>query len=122
VKPAAGAFRRDLLAAREVARLLKADLAADSDPSRLPSRSAVPDERCPTRACPKPIRRGASRGGRPLCGLDGQFTLPLAESFETLDEVFERAGEMEVKGNLEEAERLYRIDRTDPVLAFCSAM
>jgi hypothetical protein len=39
-----------------------------------------------------------------------------------LDEVFECAEEMEVKGNLEEAERLYRIDRTDPVLAFCSAM
>jgi tetratricopeptide (TPR) repeat protein len=54
--------------------------------------------------------------------LDGQFTLPLAESFESVDEVFERAEEMELKGNLEEAERLYqlasRIDRTDPVLAF----
>jgi tetratricopeptide (TPR) repeat protein len=54
--------------------------------------------------------------------LDGQFTLPPAERFEPVDEVFERAEEMELKGHLDEAERLYRlatrIDRTDPVLAF----
>jgi tetratricopeptide (TPR) repeat protein len=123
VEPAGDAFGyRDLLAAREVARLLRADLplTAIIQASVAIRRSGrtLSDTRLSEAPWGEVLQEVAGRYAR----LDGQFTLPLAESFETLDEVFERAEEMELNGNLEEAERLYRIatriDRTDPVLAF----
>jgi tetratricopeptide (TPR) repeat protein len=64
------------------------------------------------------LQEVAGRLGR----LDGQFTLPLGESFASVDALFERAEELECAGDLAEAERLYRIaakmDRSDPVLPF----
>ena len=123
VEPAGDAFGyRDLLAAREVARLLRADLplTAIIQASVAIRRSGrtLSDTRLSEAPWGEVLQEMAGRYAR----LDGQFTLPLAESFETLDEVFERAEEMELNGNFGEAERLYRIatriDRTDPVLAF----
>jgi tetratricopeptide (TPR) repeat protein len=123
VEPADDAFGyRDLLAAREVARLLKAELPLSAIVQAAialrRSGRTLSDTRLSEAPWGEVLQEVAGRFAR----LDGQFTLPLAESLETLDEVFERAEEMERKGNLEEAERLYRlavrIDRTDPVLPF----
>ena len=123
VEPANDSFGyRDLVAAREVARLLKAGLPLtaiiQAAVALRRSGRTLSDTRLSEAPWGEVLQEVAGRFAR----LDGQFTLPLAESFETLDEVFERAEEMEVRGNFEEAERLYRlatrIDRTDPVLAF----
>ena len=62
-----------------------------------------------------------SVAGRPG-DLNGQFTLPLDEAFESADELFERGEDAEIAGDLAGAERWYglamRIDRTDPVIPF----
>jgi tetratricopeptide (TPR) repeat protein len=110
VEPADDAFGyRDLLAAREVARLLKAELPLSAIVQAAialrRSGRTLSDTRLSEAPWGEVLQEVAGRFAR----LDGQFTLPLAESLETLDEVFERAEEMERKGNVEEAERLYRL-------------
>jgi tetratricopeptide (TPR) repeat protein len=113
---------RDLLAAREVARLLTADLPlgaiVQAAIALRRSGRALSDTRLSEAPWGEMLQDVAGRFAR----LDGQFTLPLAERFESVDEVFERAEAVEREGNLPEAERLYgiatRMDRTDPVLPF----
>ena len=57
-----------------------------------------------------------------LWKLDGQLALPLEESRATADDIFERAEDCELNGDLIRAERWYRLaskmERTDPVASF----
>jgi tetratricopeptide (TPR) repeat protein len=57
-----------------------------------------------------------------LARLDGQYLLPFEETFQSADELFERAEECETAGDLVGAERLYRqagaADPSDPVIPF----
>ncbi|HEX8167262.1 MAG TPA: tetratricopeptide repeat protein [Beijerinckiaceae bacterium] len=112
----------DLLAAREVGRLLRAGLPLgaiiEAAGTLRRSGRTLSDTRLHEAPWGEMLQEVAGRLGR----LDGQFTLPLAETFESVDGFFERAEELERAGDLAEAERLYRIalriDRTDPVLPF----
>jgi tetratricopeptide (TPR) repeat protein len=123
VEPADDRFGfRDLLVAREVARLLKVGLPLmaiiEAAVALRRSGRTLSDTRLFESPWGEMLQEVAGRFAR----LDGQFTLQLAEHFENADELFERAEEMEQIGNLHEAERLYRIamriDRADPVLPF----
>jgi tetratricopeptide (TPR) repeat protein len=123
VEPADDRFGyRDLLAAREVARLLRASLPLtaiiEAAVALRRSGRTLSDTRLSEAPWGEMLQEVAGR----LARLDGQFTLPLAENFETPDELFEQAERMELEGNLVEAERLYRIamriDWADPVLPF----
>jgi tetratricopeptide (TPR) repeat protein len=113
---------RDLLAAREAARLLRTGLSLRAIvEAALELRQAgwrLSDTRVNETPWGELVQQVAGRVGR----LDGQFTLPLEETFQTVDEIFEKAEEMEATGDLDAAERLYRtalrMDRSDPVLAF----
>jgi tetratricopeptide (TPR) repeat protein len=113
---------RDLLAAREVRRLLDAALPLSAIvQAAVALRDAgrsLSDTRLREAPWGEMLQEVAGRLGR----LDGQFTLPLAESFESVDALFGRAEALEQEGELAGAERLYRIaagiDRADPVLPF----
>jgi hypothetical protein len=113
---------RDLLAAREVRRLLNAALplavivqaaVALRDAGR-----SLSDTRLQEAPWGEMLQEVAGRLGR----LDGQFALPLQETFESVDALFGRAEALEQEGDFCGAERLYRIaagiDRADPVLPF----
>jgi tetratricopeptide (TPR) repeat protein len=113
---------RDLLAAREAARLLNAGhplgaLVTAAVALRRSGRSLA-DTRLQGAPWGEMLQEVAGRLGR----LDGQYTLPLEEGFESVDDLFERAEELERCGALAEAARLYGIaqtmDRSDPVLPF----
>ncbi len=113
---------RDLLAAREVGRLLGAGhslgVVVEAAIALRRTGRSLSDTRLHEAPWGEMLQEVAGRLGR----LDGQFTLPLGESFASVDALFERAEELECAGDLVEAERLYRIaakmDRSDPVLPF----
>jgi tetratricopeptide (TPR) repeat protein len=113
---------RDLLAAREAARLLRTGLSLGAIvEAALELRRAgwrLSDTRVNEAPWGELVQQVAGRVGR----LNGQLTLPLEEAFQTVDEIFEKAEEVEGAGDLDAAERLYRtalrMDRSDPVLAF----
>jgi tetratricopeptide (TPR) repeat protein len=75
-----------------------------------------------TRLCAAPWGDIVQQLGSGVARLDGQLTLPLEEDHETVDDVFARAEECELNGDLENAERWYRLacrlDPTDPVPPF----
>jgi tetratricopeptide (TPR) repeat protein len=124
VEPGAEGYGyRDLVAAREVARLLGAgvDLAAVIESAvQLRRRGVSLSE----------IRLAGTPGGEvlrdvdgQLIGLDGQLRLPILDEVdETPDGVIAAAEDAEDSGDLDEAERLYRravmMDRSDPVAPF----
>jgi tetratricopeptide (TPR) repeat protein len=113
---------RDLLAAREVRRLLDAALPLSAILQAAVGLRAAGRSLSDTRLQEAPwgemLQEVAGRLGR----LDGQFTLPLQETYESVDALFGRAEALEQDGEFAEAERLYRIaagiDRADPVLPF----
>ncbi len=113
---------RDLLAAREVARLMRdrlllGDIVQAAITLRQSGRTLSD-----TRLCEAPwgemLQEVAGRLGR----LNGQFALPLPEQFESIDDIIAQAQELERAGDFAGAERLHRIalriDRADPVLHF----
>ena len=114
---------RDLVAAREVRRLLGRGLGFEQI-----VRAAVILRRsgrslCETRLAEAPWGELVQDiGGGCLGDLEGQYALPLPEQFESVDDVFEKAEEAEMRGDLASAERHYgialRIDPSDPVMAF----
>ena len=121
--PVAGQFGfRDLRAAREAKRLLGLGFGLDEiveaalDLRR--SGRGLFDTSLTEAPWGEILQEVAGRLGR----LNGQYTLPLDEAYESVDEIFERAEECEACGDLAGAERLYRIalgiDRTDPVIPF----
>jgi hypothetical protein len=62
----------------------------------------------------------ATADGEELATVDGQLELPLQEPTTRFDDIFEIAEECEVEGDLEEAERLYRLASSlDPREPFC---
>jgi tetratricopeptide (TPR) repeat protein len=113
---------RDLRAAREVKRLLGLGFGLDEivEAALVLKRSnrGLFDTSLTEAPWGEILQEVAGRLGR----LNGQFTLPLDEPFESVDEIFERAEECEGCGNLTGAERLYRValqmDRADPVIPF----
>jgi tetratricopeptide (TPR) repeat protein len=121
--PVAGQFGfRDLRAAREVKRLLGIGFGLDTivEAALVLSRSGrgLFDTTLTEAPWGEILQEVAGRLGR----LNGQYTLPLDEAYESVDEIFERAEESERRGDLADAERLYRIalqmDRSDPVTPF----
>jgi tetratricopeptide (TPR) repeat protein len=123
LEPEGGSYGyRDLLAAREASRLLKeglplGDIVQAVSALRRSGRS-LSDTRLREAPWGEMLQEVAGRLGR----LDGQLALPFTEAFESVDELLERAERLEEAGDLDEAEKLYRIairiDRTDPVLPF----
>jgi tetratricopeptide (TPR) repeat protein len=113
---------RDLVSAREVARLMRDGLLLGDIISAAIMLRHSGRTLSNTRLCEAPwgdlLQEVAGRRGR----LDGQFTLPLPEDFASVDDLVERAEAFEREGEYSTAERLYRIalriDRTDPVLHF----
>ncbi len=123
VRPVGGRLGfRDLLAAREVARL-----SARGVPLASIVDAAVRLERsgrslADTRLAETPFGDIAQSVGGRLAGLDGQLALDLGDAGESADEVFARAEAAEEGGDLEAAERNWRramrIDPADPTLPF----
>src|SRR3954453_6332931 len=113
---------RDLLAAREVARLLRSGVGLDAIVEAAAILRSAGRRLSEPRLLEAPwgeiVQEVAGRLGR----LNGQFTLPLDEHCLSVDEVFQRAEQSEVEGDLPTAERWYRgamrMDRKDPVLPF----
>jgi tetratricopeptide (TPR) repeat protein len=113
---------RDLVAAREVRRLLDLGLAlaqiVEAAVTLRRSGRRLSDTRLGEAPWGEVVQEVAGRLGR----LNGQYTLPLEEGFETVDEVFQRAEEAELQGNLASAARDYgtalRMDPADPVIPF----
>ena len=113
---------RDLLAAREVARLLRSGVGLDAIVEAAVILRHAGRRLSETRLSEAPwgeiVQEVAGRLGR----LDGQLTLPLDEHCLSVDEVFQRAEQSELEGDLATAERWYRVamrmDRKDPVLPF----
>jgi tetratricopeptide (TPR) repeat protein len=113
----------DLLAAREVARLLSEGFRlvqiVEAALTLLQSGQRLSDTRLAQLTSGEIIQEYRGKLGR----LDGQFTLPLGdEGSPGLEEVFAVAESCENEGRLAEAERWYavaaRIDRGDPVIPF----
>jgi tetratricopeptide (TPR) repeat protein len=113
----------DLLAAREVARLLGGGLhlvqIVEAALRLLRSGQRLSDTRLTQSPSGEILQDYRGKLGR----LDGQFTLPLAdEGSPGLEEVFMLAESCESEGRFAEAERWYavaaRIDRGDPVIPF----
>jgi tetratricopeptide (TPR) repeat protein len=112
----------DLLAAREVARLLSEGFRlvqiVEAALTLLQSGQRLSDTRLTQLPSGEIIQEYRGKLGR----LDGQFTLPLDEASPGLEEVFALAESCENEGRLAEAERWYavaaRIDRGDPVIPF----
>jgi tetratricopeptide (TPR) repeat protein len=118
---------RDLVSAREVARLLREGL-------DLPAILATAEQvarRSPARDHPltrlKLVGDGRGQLARRIDGalgeLDGQMRLPLPRTDNpSVDELFENAEEAEQTGDLATAEALYRrciaLDRSDPIALF----
>jgi tetratricopeptide (TPR) repeat protein len=129
IQPQDGALSfRDLIAAREVARLTAAGLGVAE------IIASVVDLGGGTKACEDhPLARLklvcdeqghlARRIGNRFAELDGQMRLPLANPGNpSVDEVFEAAEEAEQRGDLVRAEGLYRrcarLDPSDPIAPF----
>ena len=119
---------RDLVSAREVARLLREGLdlpailaTAEQVARRSPGRAEHPLTRL------KLVGDGSGQLARWIDGalgeLDGQMRLPLPRTDNpSVDELFENAEEAEEAGDLAAAEALYRrciaLDRNDPIALF----
>jgi tetratricopeptide (TPR) repeat protein len=118
---------RDLVAAREVARLL-AEGVALADIVETVERAAVKGDRddqplARLKLVSDESGRIATRIGDLLAELDGQLRLPLCEGDNpSIDELFEAAEDAEQAGDLEAAAVLYQrcvcLDRRDPIAAF----
>jgi tetratricopeptide (TPR) repeat protein len=118
---------RDLVSAREVARLLREGLglpAILATAEQMARRSAARDQPL-TRL--KLVGDGPGQVARWIAGalgeLDGQMRLPLPRTDNpSVDELFENAEEAEQAGDLALAEALYRrciaLDRDDPIALF----
>ena len=113
---------RDLRAAREVRRLLDLHFGLDEivEAAIVLRRNGrgLFDTSLTEAPWGEIMQHAAGRWGH----LDGQYALPLDEQFESVDDIFSRAEECELAGDLEHAERLYRIamsiDRSDPVIPY----
>jgi tetratricopeptide (TPR) repeat protein len=113
---------RDLVAAREVGRLLAIGfpLLAIVQATFVLRRSGrgLSDTRLQEAAWGEMLQEVAGRAAR----LNGQYELPLLEQASDADALFIEAEELEVAGDLSSAERLYRalmqVDRQDPVIPF----
>ena len=123
LEPAKGQYGyRDLLAAREVARLLRSGLSLHAivEAAIMLRRAGrrLSDTRLSEAPWGEIVQEVAGRLGR----LNGQFTLPLDEDYVSVDDVFQAAEDSELDGDLAAAERWYRValrmDRSDPVLPF----
>lgn len=119
---------RDLVSAREVARLQGEglDLAAIVTTAAQVARQGPPGQAHPLTRL-KLVGDGRGQVARWLGGtlgeLDGQMRLPLpATDNPSVDELFETAEEAEQAGDLQSAEALYRrciaLDRSDPIAPF----
>jgi tetratricopeptide (TPR) repeat protein len=128
IKPHAGQCSfRDLVSAREIARLLREGLnlpAILATAGQVARRSSGPDHPL-TRL--KLVGDGSGQLARWLDGalgeLDGQMRLPLPRTDNpSVDELFENAEEAEEAGDLATAEALYRrcvaLDRSDSIALF----
>ena len=113
---------RDLLAARQVSRLLRdglslADIVEAAAVLRRAGRSLAD-----TKVVETPTGDLLQEVGRAHGRLDGQLLLQLDEGCEWLEDIFERAERCEIDGDLADAERWYRValqmSRTDPVIPF----
>lgn len=113
---------RDLVAAREVARLVR----AGADFADIVSAAINLRRQGLTLSA---VRLAVTRHGaiaRSLEGvltdIDGQFALPLDTPPENIDDILECAEEAEEEGDLDTAERLYdlalKLDHEDPLIAF----
>jgi tetratricopeptide (TPR) repeat protein len=118
---------RDLVSAREVARLLREglDLPAILATAERVARRSVAQDHPLTRL--KLVGEGPGQVARWIGGalgeLDGQMRLPLPRTDNpSIDELFENAEEAEQAGDLALAEALYRrciaLDRDDPIALF----
>lgn len=128
IEPCAGQCSfRDLVSAREIARLLREGLDL---PAILATAERVA-RRSPERDHPltrlKLVGDGRGRVARWIDGalgeLDGQMRLPLPRTDNpSIDELFENAEEAEQAGDLSTAKALYRrcvaLDRNDPIALF----
>jgi tetratricopeptide (TPR) repeat protein len=119
---------RDLVTAREVARLMKENVPlADVVLSavEIARRAGAPESHPLARhklVCDRDGRLVVRAGGG-LADLDGQLRLPLPDAGNpTVDSLFEEAEEAEEAGDLAAAEALYRrcvmLDRQDPIAPF----
>ena len=125
---------RDLVAAREVARLLHEGISlgdiiegANRIAGSRPQRSAGPFQQdqplARLRLVSDQYGRIVHQVGSTVANLDGQFFLPLPDADNpTIDELFEAAEEAEWLGELPVAAKLYqrciRLDRKDPIAPF----
>jgi tetratricopeptide (TPR) repeat protein len=108
VMPVEGRYRfRDLVTAREVARLLR----EGSTLADILSSATLMQSRGGDLAGMRLVRLAAGglgvRVGEGLADLDGQMQLPIAETGPDLDALFEAAEAAEAAGDLAQAERLY---------------
>jgi tetratricopeptide (TPR) repeat protein len=128
IQPQDGALSfRDLVAAREVARLTEAGLrVAEIIASVVDLGGGPPCDDHPLArlklVCDEQGQLARRIGDR-FAELDGQMRLPLADPGNpSVDEVFEAAEEAEQQGDLVRAEALYRrctrLDRSDPIAPF----
>jgi tetratricopeptide (TPR) repeat protein len=128
IEPSAGQCSfRDLVSAREVARLLREglDLPAILATAERMARRSAPSDHPLTRL--KLVGEGSGQLARCIGGtlveVDGQMRLPLPRTDNpSVDELFENAEEAEQAGDLTTAEALYRrciaLDRSDPIALF----
>lgn len=124
VEPQDGLFGyRDVVAAREVVRLMRQgfDLADIVHAAITLRRRGIRfSEARLTAGETGELLRQVEEGR--LVGLDDQFDLPLEDTGEDIDAVFEAAAEADAQERYEEAERLYwrayGMDRWDPVIPF----
>lgn len=113
---------RDLVAAREVRRLLDRGLGlpeiVEAAVTLRRTGRGLSDSRLSEAPWGEIVQEVAGR----LARLDGQFALPLPEAGPGPDDAFAQAEAAEGQGDLAQAERWYRLaaamDRTDPVIPF----
>jgi tetratricopeptide (TPR) repeat protein len=113
---------RDLRAAREVKRLLDRDYTLGAIVEAATTLRHFGRGLFDTSLSDAPWGEILQHSPGRLARLDGQYLLPLGETFQSADELFERAEEREQAGDLAAAERLYHrasaADRSDPVIPF----
>jgi tetratricopeptide (TPR) repeat protein len=113
---------RDLRAAREVKRLLDRDYTLGEIVEAATALRHFGRGLFDTSLSDAPWGETLQHSPGRLARLDGQYLLPLDETFQSADELFEQAEEREQAGDLAGAERLYHragaADRADPVIPF----
>lgn len=119
---------RDLVTAREVARLLREGVGIDEILDiigQIARQGAKPGEHplASHKLVCDPYGKIALRLGEGLAELDGQIRLPLPPAGNpSIDAIFEAAEDAELEGDLATAEELYRrcvsLDRQDPIPPF----